>query len=139
MPLLFVHFKNIFVHLIFVVSHQQRISNFSQTMVATYRIYLYRNPGVYFLKMIVDKAFIWALSVFYIGVCLLRVLNPCVYLGPGVYISPTFIRINTVHTYKYSYICTYVSIHTYTHTCTNICTHIFLTHTNTKLCFITFS
>ena len=28
-----------------------------------------------------------------------RVLNPCVYLGPGVYISPAFIWINMVHMY----------------------------------------
>ena len=26
-----------------------------------------------------------------------RVLNPCVYLGPGVYMNPVFIQINTVY------------------------------------------
>ena len=40
-----------------------------------------------------DQAFIWDLSALYIY---LRVLNRCVYSGPGVYISPAFIRINMV-------------------------------------------
>ena len=26
-----------------------------------------------------------------------RVLNPCVYLGPGIYMSPAFIQINMVY------------------------------------------
>ena len=29
-----------------------------------------------------------------------RVLNPCVYLGPGVYMSPAFIEIITVYVYS---------------------------------------
>ena len=33
---------------------------------------------------------------FYTGIYLLWTLNPCVYLGPDVYMSPTFVRINTV-------------------------------------------
>ena len=39
----------------------------------------------------------WALSIFYIGVHLLRAPSPYNYLGPGVWIKPAFIWINMVN------------------------------------------
>ena len=32
----------------------------------------------------------------YVFICF-RALNPCIYLSPGVYMSPAFIQINTVY------------------------------------------
>ena len=46
--------------------------------------------------MIIHQAFIWALSAFSTGIYLLKSAEPLRYLGPGIYMSPTFIRINAV-------------------------------------------
>ena len=69
-----------------------------------YHIYPRRSPGIYFLYMIFNPVFLWALSAFYIGVYIyFRALNPCVYLSPGVYMSPAFIQINMVYFWWYQY------------------------------------
>ena len=46
--------------------------------------------------MIFNLAFIQALSALYISVYLLYSAEPCIYSGPGIYISPAFIWMNMV-------------------------------------------
>ena len=60
------------------------------------KFYLNRSPGIYFLWMIFNLAFIQALSALYISVGLLYSAESCISSGPGIYISPAFIWINMV-------------------------------------------
>ena len=68
-----------------------------------YRIYPNRSPGVYFLYMVIDQALYEPLLHFTWAFISFRVLNPCVYLGPGVCMSPASIRINMVSIFESQY------------------------------------
>ena len=57
--------------------------------------------------MTFDPAFTQALFAFYTGIHVLNSIEPCVYSGLGIYMSPHFIQRNTVahwtHDYKQKY------------------------------------
>ena len=53
------------------VDYQHTLNTVSACNIFIYHIYPYRSSGVYFLQTIIDQAFIWALSTFYIGIYLL--------------------------------------------------------------------
>ena len=80
-----------------VITHSLQCNGTGTFIVSsTNCIYPYRNLGIYFISSDFDLAFIWTHFAFYIGIYI-KVLNICDYLGPDVYTSSAFIRINTVN------------------------------------------
>ena len=86
--------------------------------VCMYRIYLNRSPGIYFLWMIFNPAFIRALSAFYIGIYLLYSPEPLRLFEPRHLYEPCFysdkygMHVYNIYTCTYKYIsciCRYVS------------------------------
>ena len=92
------------MYLVVTITHIHISVPNNSVITYTYGIYPYRSPGIYFLKTIIEQAFIWALFTFYIGMYLLYSAEPLHSFGPRHLYESGFIQINTVHKSLQDYI-----------------------------------